>query len=82
MEPKVGEIWDMNDDIYGLVLITKVDRKNPNEENIISFSKLPNCIVDYCGLFWFDIDYRKTVGVCKPPINLTSNLSKLIFIGE
>ena len=80
MEPKVGEIWDMNDDIYGLVLITKVD--STNRKNIISFLKLPSYIVDYCALFWFDVDYRKTVGAYKPPLNLTSNLSKLIFIGE
>lgn len=80
MEPKVGEIWNMNDGIYGLVLITKVD--STNKKSIISFLKLPNYSIDYCALFWFDIDYRKVMGVYRSPINLTSNLTKLLFIGE
>ena len=72
MIPKVGEIWDL-DDRYGVVKVTHV--LNNGYEEKVHFIRLRDRLKQWAHPYWFGKDrpYHR------PPINITTNLSNLIY---
>ncbi len=76
MTPKVGETWILCD-YYGIVTIKVVDLI----EGVVKFLKHKNDTDDWCGTHWFSPD-RTISGRIPVAVNISSNLSRLVFIGE
>lgn len=76
MTPKVGETWILCD-YYGIVTVKVVDQIG----GVVKFLMHKNDTDDWCGTHWFDSD-RDAPGGIPIAINISSNLSRLVFIGE
>lgn len=72
--PKVGEIWDLCN-YYGIVTVLTID----GFDERVTFKKHRDGHNDWAGLHWFSEDRG---GDIRPPVNISSNLSQLLFLGE
>lgn len=79
MSPKVGEIWSLTLSGITPIIFTEIGSRS----NIYHYKNLLDGKRDWCKNHWFNPEYRmKYYGKHNLPINLTTNLSKLIYIGE